>query len=277
MSFDVKYDKNGNVISPKPTTQETNTETRDLAANNSPAAEVEQPESVSQVLQEASENNEVQTNNAPQEATQTESAQAKNFRQLREKAERAERERDELVRLLKEQQQAKQVQPQDDDEIRLAPDDLAEGKHLTKIEKKYKKLEEQFKQYQAQTAEAVVEAKIKAQYPDFDKIVSRENIEALRGSYPELAQTLNASSDLYSKAVSAYTLIKKLGIVQEDLYQADRERAIKNAAKPKPSAAVAPQTGNSPLAKANAFAGGEFTKELQEQMFKEMNEARKNY
>lgn len=274
MSFDVKYDKDGNVISPKPTIEEP------VVDNLSAAQKTENSESVSQILQEETETSPVQENNVAQETQQVpqvESAQAKNFRQLREKAERAERERDELVRLLKEQQQNKQTQSQDDDEIRLAPDDLAEGKHLSKIEKKYKRLEEQFKQYQAQTAEAVVEAKIKAQYPDFDKVVSRDNIEALRGSYPELAQTLNASSDLYSKAVSAYTLIKKLGIAQEDLYQAGRERAIKNAIKPKPSAAVSPQTGNSPLSKANAFAGGEFTKELQEQMFKEMNEARKNY
>jgi hypothetical protein len=39
--------------------------------------------------------------------------------------------------------------------------------------------------------------------------VSQENIARLREDYPELANTLHATTDLYSKAVSAYTLIKQ--------------------------------------------------------------------
>lgn len=204
-----------------------------------------------------------------------ESEQAKNFRQLRQKAEKAERERDELLRKMSEMEQQR-VQPkvEEDDEINLAPDDLAEGKHLSKVGRKIKKLEEQLRKYEQQSSEISVEAKIKAQYPDFDKVVSQETLNTLKDEYPELFSTLHNSPDLYSKAISAYTLIKKFGLSKEAAYQADIDRAQKNVAKPRPLASVAPQHGDGPLSKANAFANG-LTPELQQALYKEMMDVRK--
>jgi hypothetical protein len=141
--------------------------------------------------------------------------------------------------------------------------------------RKIKALEQKIQGYQQQSAESTVEAKLKYQYPDFDKIVSADNIRQLSSSYPELAATINSSSDLYSKAVSAYTLIKKLGIAPaEDMYSQEREVAQRNAAKPRPLASVSPQQGDSPLSHANAFANG-LTPELRKQLHKEMVEAMK--
>ncbi|HZW61479.1 MAG TPA: hypothetical protein VFF04_04610 [Candidatus Babeliales bacterium] len=206
-----------------------------------------------------------------------ESAQAKNFRQLREKAERAERERDEAIRILREiEVRSAQEVPEEDYSINLDPDALAEGKHLNKVDKKIKKLEEQLRQYQYQSATYAVEAKLKSDYPDFDKIVSPENVESLKNAYPEIADTIMASSsDLYKKGVSAYTMIKNLGIYKEDNYVQDRERAQRNAAKPKPLTSINAQQGDSPLSRANAFANG-LTDELKTQLRKEMELARKN-
>ena len=117
--------------------------------------------------------------------------------------------------------------------------------------------------------------RLKTQYPDFDNIVSRENLESLRLAYPEIAQTINSSSDLYSQAVSAYTMIKKLGIGVEDSFIEEKAAIQRNAAKPKPLASINPQQGDSPLSKANAFAtSGKLTDELKAQMLKEMNEFR---
>lgn len=209
----------------------------------------------------------------PQQAHKAQDAL--NARRLREKAERAERERDELLRKLQEMQQLQQPSNQADDEINLAPDDLAEGKHLTKMGRKVKKLEEQLQQYQQQASMSAAEVKLRSQYPDFDSVVSHDNVSLLRELYPEIAATLNSSPDLYSKAVSAYTLIKKLGITPQDQFAHEKAIAQKNAAKPRPLSAVAPQQGDSPLSRANAFANG-LTEDLKEQLRREMFESMKN-
>lgn len=209
--------------------------------------------------------------------------QETNFKTLRANKDKLELERNEaLEKLAKYEQQKADIKPQsaptiqesDDYGLGLGEDDLAEGKHLRKINAHIKKLEEQVKGYQQQSSEIGVETKIKQQYPDFDKIVSKDNIELLRSLHPEIAQTINSSNDLYSKAVSAYTMIKKLGIVQEDNFQQDRDLAQKNAAKPKPLTSVSPQQGDSPLSNANAFANG-LTNDLKKQLYREMIESAK--
>jgi hypothetical protein len=116
---------------------------------------------------------------------------------------------------------------------------------------------------------------LKAQYPDIDKVVSRENIDALREIDPEFVEMLDASTNFRAKAISAYKQIKKAGIFIEDNFQQDRDLALKNAAKPKPLASVSPQQGDSPLSRANAFANG-LTEDLKIQLRKEMEESRRN-
>lgn len=211
-----------------------------------------------------------------QEATpqQEEKPQEKNFKQLKHKYARIEKERDEYARRLAELE-AKPAPLEEDDTITLAPDDLAEGKHLTKMGRKVKKLEEELNRYKNQSAASIAEAKLRTQYPDIDSVVTLDNIEALKDSYPELAATLNSSPDLYTKAVSAYTLIKKLGINGQDAFQEEKALAQKNAAKPRPLTSVSPQQGDSPLSRANAFANG-LTDDLKAQLRKEMVESMKN-
>lgn len=210
---------------------------------------------------------------APQQETQ-ESDAARNFRALREAKEKAERERDEMLRMITQVQSQKKAAPiEEEDDIHLNPDDLVEWKH---VDKKIKKLESQIKNYQSQSAVAVTEARLKSQYPDFDSVVSQQNVAQLSSQYPELANALASTSDLYSQAVSAYTLIKKLGISPEDdTYARDRERAKVNASKPRPLASVSPQQGDSPLSRANAFAQG-LTEDLKNQLHKEMVESIRN-
>lgn len=194
-----------------------------------------------------------------------------NIRKLRENAERLERERDEAVKLAQELQQQSQ-QPEEDYEVNLADDDFAEGKHLSKIGRKIKRLEEQLAQYQQASTTSAAELKLKSQYPDFDNVVNQTTINKLRNEYPDIAASLHANQDFMSKASSAYTLIKKLGLYTEDNYQPDRERAQANMAKPRAAASMSPQTGESPLTKANAFSQG-LTPELKNQLYKEMLEA----
>jgi len=224
----------------------------------------------------------------PTQETQQESAQEqpkpaeeslkdKNFREMREKVYKLERERDEALRYAQQFQQPQQQQaPQEDDDLQLKPDDLAEGKHLSKVQKRIKALENQLRQSEERTAQMTTEARLKAQFPDFDKVVSRENVDIFRDMEPEVFATVSSSNDLYSKAVTAYKMIKKLGIGEPDLYQKDRDIAQRNAAKPKPVASLSPQQGETPMSRANAFAEG-LTPDLRKQLLKEMTEAKKGY
>jgi hypothetical protein len=274
MSFEVKYDKDRNPIIDPAIKQQALTETP--AEQPEPVQELaaEEPQVAEQVVEEAAQ---------PVEEPKKEPAVQDSFRQLRLKAEQAERERDELLRMLKErelqtQAQTKPLEPEEDNEIHVGSDDLVEGKHLTKVGRQIKQLKEEINQYKKQSADVATEVKLKTLYPDFEKIVSKENIESLRHQFPEIANTINTSTgDLYSKAVSAYTMIKKLGIHQEpviDTFKEDKERAQVNAAKPRPLASVSPLKGDNALSNANAFAKG-LTKDLQEQLRREMEEARR--
>lgn len=206
-----------------------------------------------------------------------------NIRSLREKAERAdraERERDELLKRIQEMESYRQSAPQqqsqqqeESEDLNIDPDSLVEGKHLKRYDKKFKEMQDKLRSYEQQSSITNIDMRLKAKYPDLDKVVSQDNLLALRQDYPELAATLNANTDLYSKAVSAYTLIKKLGIDVEDTFVEDKIKAQKNAAKPRPLASVSPQQAESPLSRANAFANG-LTEDLKEQLRKEMYESR---
>lgn len=210
---------------------------------------------------------------SPQQSPETQ--QMKHFRQLRDKTERIERERDEALRRLQEFESVKPNVTAEDLEFNVGQDDLVEGKHLSKVDKKIKKLEQQLSQYQKQTTAMTAEAKLKSQFPDFDRVVNQDNIESLKENYPEIAQTLNASTDLYATAVSAYTLIKKLGIISDPSVIENQALVLKNSIKPRPLASVSPQQGDGALSKANAFAHGELSKEVKNQLYKEMLQAMK--
>ena len=200
-----------------------------------------------------------------------ESDKDKNFAVLRDKVARMERERDELARS---KQAAQQLIVEEEDDLGIGDDDLAEGKHLKKQHKELKQMKKELAETKRVMYEQTAEARIKAQFPDFDKVVSQDTLAALRETYPEIAQTLNSSTDLYSKASAAYTMVKKLGLYTPDLYEKERAHAANNAAKPRSTASVSPQQGESPLSNANAFSQG-LTPELKKKLYAEMVEAKK--
>ena len=178
----------------------------------------------------------------------------KNAANLRKQLEQTQRERDNALRQL-----------QDKNDGVLGDDDLAEGKHLNRVQREIKALKEE-----------LVQTRIKAQYHDFDSVVNMDNLNSLRDSYPELMSTLQNAPDLYTQASAAYTLIKKMGIVPDTQDINNRARVQSNTNKPRPASSVGPQQGESPLTKANAFAEG-LTDDLKKQMVKEMNQARMGY
>ncbi len=202
-----------------------------------------------------------------------------NFTAIREKARQAEKERDEAIKLLREmtaKSQKQPVQEEPEDTLGINPDDLVEGKHLSKVTKELAYMRRQLEESEKQNHMARTEAQLKNKYPDFDKVLTPDNIETFKMAYPELAATVGSTQDPYTALSSAYTMIKKFGVYQEPGTNMEKDMAKKNASKPRPVSTVAPQQGESPLSRANAFANG-LTKELQEQLYKEMSQARKGY
>lgn len=212
---------------------------------------------------------------------------AQNHRALREARERAEWERDTIKAQMLEMQKAMQMgssapmqkqqeqQEIDDFNFDVADDALLEGKDAKRLVQEIQRVKKQLKQYGSQSQETAIEAKIRATYPDFGSVVSQENVARLNQEYPEIAQTLKDTPDLWNKASAAYSIMKKFGIHKDMTYEEDKMKAIKNAQKPRPVASVNPQQGDSPLSKANAFANG-LNKDLQKQLLEEMRLARKN-
>jgi hypothetical protein len=223
-------------------------------------AETQQPEST-----ETQESVQAKPNTPAQHQ---ESSEERNFRSLREKSDRIARERDEALARLQQYESQQQAEP----EYNLGENDLVEGKHLKKsqgkVENKIKALEEK-----------LIEAQLRADFPDMKTVLSPENIAAFREQHPDLAKTIGSSTDLYSKAVSAYTMVKKLGIYTEPSpFDSDRATAMKNSAKPRSVASVSAQQGDTPLSHANAFATkGSLTPEMQKQLYKEMQDIRKAF
>lgn len=272
--FEMKYNKDGQPIKNQElaTQASQNTEQPEEVSVEAQPQEVEQQEEIVQETQEeVSQQDDSRTNDKEE-----------NFKRLREKSEKLQRERDEALRLAEEmqkryakpQQEIKKEVPEEDTPFYINPDDLVEGKHLTQFEKKIKKLEGQLKQYQQHSEEIALEAQLKAQYPDFDEVVTPENIEQLKKLDPDIAEAIHYTPDLRKKANLAYKMIKKSGIIKEDNYIKDRELAQKNSNKPKPLTSISPQQGDTPLSRANAFAEG-LTDDLRAQLRREMEEARK--
>jgi hypothetical protein len=218
-------------------------------------------------VHEVEETQQEEVTQEQQEATDKE----RNFAAMREKNMKMQHERDaalqELQRIRLEREQLQQ-----NEKKTLDPDDLVEARYL---DEKIKELKEELKGYQTKVTYESQESKLRSEFPDIEKVVSRENLEALSQMYPELADSIRSNNDLYSKGKAAYTLIKKMGVYQEDKYSADKERIEANYNKPKPLASLNVQEGSSPLSKANIFSQG-LTEELKKQLYKEMVEAAKN-
>lgn len=204
-----------------------------------------------------------------------------NFKAIREAKERAEYERDLLLKQMYELQaqmnQKQPVQQQEEPEIDFDIDEdaLVEGKHVKKMQKQFKKLEQTLKQQQEINAATVMETKIRADFPDIDVVISHENIQKLNAEYPEIARSLKSHNNMYDQAAAAYKIMKGLGIYKDKVFANDRAKAISNVQKPRPLSSVSPQQGDSPLSRANAFANG-LTEDVKEQLIKEMYAARKS-
>jgi hypothetical protein len=224
---------------------------------------LEAPQEETPVTEEVTQVEDVQ---AAEQASPEQAVQKNNFAELRQAKEAAERERDAYLNRLKQIENSKQEVPKVKDP-EIGDDDLAEGRHL-------KALRKELDEYKREVTQTTNEARVRSQYPDFDTVVNAKTIDQLRLAYPELANTIGSSGNVYNQAVSAYTMIKKLGIYDGQNHDSAKQAVEKNSGKPRPLSSVSPQQGDSPLSQANAFANG-LTPELKKNLYKEMIEARK--
>lgn len=234
--------------------------------------QVQEPVTQQEVIAEAQQ--EQQEAPALQHQTQPENDdRERNLARLRHAREQAEYERDQALQYIEQmraqQQQARQPEPEDN--INWESDEFVEAKA---VNRKLQQMEQRLKQYENQTQYQVTEARIKAQYQDFDRVVNRESIEALRAAYPEIAESLHQTPDIYNKAVSTYNIIKKFGLANTEKNLVDKAQVARNVAKPRASNSVAPQAGDSPLNKANDFANGFLTEDRKAQLWAEIKAAR---
>lgn len=127
-----------------------------------------------------------------------------------------------------------------------------------------------------QRENSTVEERLNIKFQDFNQVVTRENIELLKETEPELAMSLSHNTDPYSQGIAAYKLLKRLGIGEEEVSKEpvrEKQKAIANSQKPLSVNAV---TKTSAIGNAHMFENG-LTDELKKSLRKEMAQAIKGY
>lgn len=186
-----------------------------------------------------------------------ENVSSKHFKRVLEEKEKIQRERDDLMRMLQEDRNRNNPKaPEPEEDYGIDVNNFVEGKDLKRVFQEVSQLKKELQSYKQKTQVEVTETRLRTEFPDFNKVFSKENVSLLEAENPELVETIATSSaDPYKVAKSMYKAIKQFGVYSEDTYEADRDRVQKNLAKPKPViAASSRQTGNSPLSKISEYA-----------------------
>lgn len=184
-------------------------------------------------------------------------------RQMREKDQQIDDLRTQFSEISK-----RQTNVQEEDELaKLAEDDIVTVAQAKKLAQQLARnvAEDVIKQREA----ATVEERVQLKFPDYADTVTKENIELLKKTEPELAQSLYHMPDPYSQAVAAYKLLKKIAAKNEALPSVEKKKAAENSQKPLSVNAV---TNNSAIGNAHLFENG-LTKELKQQLNEEMKQA----
>lgn len=234
-----------------------------MADQTNVAEEIQQEEVVQPHEQEAQQGQspEVETQAQEKEVSDKE----KNFLRLRETKEQLERENRELRKYLESQSKTSAPAEEPEEDFGVEDEDLVEGKVVKKLFKEIKNLRTTYEQEKL----ATIPDRLRSKFPDFDQVVSVENVEKLKQTEPELYASITSGKDLYAKGVSAYKTLRAMGIVKDDPYMDQKEQVQKNQSRPVSTQAI---KGQGALADANIFAKG-LTPELRKQLQKEMSQA----
>jgi hypothetical protein len=217
-----------------------------------------------------------------QKQEQQESQKDLNFRIVRERMESAEQRAAELERILQanmaQNNRSTKMEVVEEDDVDLGDDSYVEGKHLKKyvktIKNELKTTKKQLEEINKKAQEDFAEMKLKAQFTDFDSVVTKDNLAKLAAVKPVLYRSILASSDLYDRGYTAYELIKSAGIASDD-YSAQERKLEENSKKPRSAANASPQTAETPLAKVGDYDRRILTEERKEQLRRQVEEAKR--
>jgi len=184
--------------------------------------------------------------------------------------ERKSKEQEELIAQLKAPQRA----PEIDELDKLGDEDIVTKGQAKKLAAKM--AEEIASRVIRERENATVEERLSSKFNDFNQVVTRENIELLKETEPELAMSLAQNTDQYSQGVAAYKLLKRLGIGVEEVAKEplkEKQKALANSQKPLSVNAV---TKSSAIGNAHMFENG-LTDELKKSLREEMAKAIKGF
>ena len=199
--------------------------------------------------------------------------QDRNWKETRRKMQELERkakEQEELIAQLK-----TPARPPEVDELdKLGDEDIVTKGQARKLAAKM--AEEIASRVIRERENATVEDRLNLKFQDFNQVVTKENIELLKETEPELAMSLAQNTDQYSQGIAAYKLLKRLGIGEPEMPKEplrEKQKAIANSQKPVSVNAV---TKSSAIGNAHMFENG-LTPELKKSLWDEMERARKGY
>lgn len=181
-----------------------------------------------------------------------------NFRKMEQKMRQLEQQNYELLEEMK-RAQAPKKQEEVDEFSQLQADDLVTFGQVSKYTEKLaeKKARELLEQEFQKREKAQYPTQVKAQYKDYDQVVTTENIELLIKEDPELEDLIQKAKNPFERA---YKEIKKANFFREK--QANRPSAEKieeNSKKPISSNSLGKQR---PLSQANAYSKDELYEEM---------------
>ncbi len=249
----------------QPTTQE--------APQQQPEVDLNQAQQIDEAAQQAA---------APEpEKPKEEGFQARNFRELKAIAMREKVEKERLARELEDikrqlsqmpQAQERQAMPEasEYEDISLADDEIAEGKHIAKLNKNTRKAIENQRRLEAELEAIRIERKLEREIPDFYQVVTDDNVKAFALLDPALAEVIGSYPNIEKRAKAAYSAIVKAGIHKMADYDTQKELVKQNMSKPKPVTEVAQTGGTSAMSRSLDNYSGDLTDEMKRMYYQEM-------
>lgn len=114
-------------------------------------------------------------------------------------------------------------------------------------------------QSKIENASVDIDKRLREELPDILEVLTKENIDKLKEQDTYFADmvdnTSNTPGELYNKAISAYTLVKKRGIYKKDNFSKKKETIRKNLSKPLPANAARRSDSGGGLSEFSDFMG----------------------
>lgn len=154
------------------------------------------------------------------EAQRREEIKDRDFRAMRQRQKELEweiKQRDEMLKLMQQQQQVyapKQVEEPEDADEDYIPAGRVKGiarKTMQPLEQKIQELESKL----AQQEQNKLIQNLRTQYSDFDDVVNVDTLEILEKQEPELAATIAQIKDSYKMGLQSYKFIKALNLAEK--------------------------------------------------------------